>query len=49
MERRLWRVVGFDGFETRTLLVDEFDRGKEEVEQEPPLGGIEIVELSNEV
>lgn len=31
------------------LLVDELDGGKEEVEQESPLGGIEFVELSNKV
>lgn len=49
MERGLWRVVGFDGFGARALFVDELDRGEEEVEQESPLGGIELVELSNKV
>ena len=31
------------------MLVDELDRGKEEVEQEPPLSGIEFIELINKM
>jgi hypothetical protein len=38
------RVMAFNGFGPDSLLGDEFHRRAEEVMEEPPLFGIEVVE-----
>lgn len=36
-------VVVFDGFGADSFFVEEFDGGAEEVEEEPPFLGVEVV------
>ena len=43
------RVVAFDGFGTDSFFRDKFYRGAEEVVEESPFFGIEVVEGRNDV
>jgi len=42
--RGFWRIVVFDGFGTDPFFRDEFYRRAEEVVEESPFFGIEVVE-----
>jgi len=41
-------AVAFDGFGFDALLFDEFHGGQEEVQEEAPLGSVEIVEQGDD-
>ena len=47
--RGFGRVMAFDGFRADSLFSDEFYRGAEEVVEEAPFLGIEIVEERDEL
>ena len=40
----LWKIMVFDGFRADSFFCDEFYGGTEEVMEEPPFPGIEVVE-----
>ena len=42
------RVISFNGFGAEPLFSDEFDGETEEVEEEPPFFGREVVERRDE-
>ena len=46
--RGFGRVVAFDGFGADPLFGNEFYRGAEEVVEESPFFGIEVVEQGND-
>ena len=42
--RGFWRIMAFDGFRADSFFCDKFYGGTEEVMEEPPFLGIEIIE-----
>ena len=44
LARGFWRIMVFDGFGADSFFCDEFYRGTEEVVEESPFPGIEVVE-----
>jgi hypothetical protein len=47
--RGFGRIVAFDVFRADPFFGDEFYRGAEEVVEEPPFLGIEVIEQRNDV
>ncbi len=43
------RIVAYDGFGADAFFIDEFYGGAEEVVEEPPFLGIEIVEEGDDI
>lgn len=49
LTRGFGRVMAFDGFGADAFFFDEFHGGAEEVVEEPPFFGVEVVKESNDV